>query len=252
MIEKVAMSEYHKYNDPGIYSDLKCIWTISDLIGIKLCDQKFDCENCPLDIILRNVTDKNTNKVKKHYSLKNTEYLDKMLEKIESCGIDNSLIYLKNNWVLKHLYANIYYLGLNPAIVPLLENISGIKEYMKKVYFIKDQKILIVEGEWGNIALPAPINFLLLDKLNWKPEEITACKWIALIAVNQEEIRDSVISTDQWKLDKSILINLISEFKDCCMMIKTEHNSEGSKINYLYRLIGNTEYRKLLNGIFTD
>ena len=231
---------------------LNCIWMISNMIGVKLCEKQFDCESCPLNIIMRNLTDADSKEIINNLELSDTAFIDFIIAKISAAEFQNNLIYLTNNWMLKHLYADIYYLGINSMVTPLLEDIINIKEYMKRVYFIKGQKLLVLEGSWGKISLTVPMNFLLLDKLNWSPEEINANKWIALIVANQNEIQDAAISTDHWKLNKAKLTNLFKEYKEYCLMISSHNGDNGKKLNKFYKLIGNSEYIKLLDNIFNS
>ena len=37
------------------YEKLKCIWMASQVLDYKLCDNKFDCENCQFDKVMRNL-----------------------------------------------------------------------------------------------------------------------------------------------------------------------------------------------------
>ena len=138
---------------------LDCIWIGSNIIEDKLCNRKFDCENCPLDKIVKNLfggSEKISN-----YQLRDIAFIDVIIHKIEETNFDPKLIYLKNNLVIKNIYANIYYLGINPLIANLFENLTQVREYMRRVYFVKDNKILSIEGEWGTVNLTSSINFLL-------------------------------------------------------------------------------------------
>ena len=42
------------------YDEVKCIWADSGIIGYKLCDRNFDCENCDLDKVLRKTAEINS------------------------------------------------------------------------------------------------------------------------------------------------------------------------------------------------
>lgn len=245
------MHAKNKYN-AGLYADLNCIWMASDLIEFQLCDKNYDCENCQLDIIMRNLTNGNHNSIKRNYMLSETGFIDKIVSGIKNINYQFNLLYLKNNLVLKNLYANIFYIGINPAVFPLMDNITDIKEYMKRVYFTRGQKLLVIEGDWGKVSLTVPLNFLLLDKLNWTPDEIQSKKWIALIVVNQNEITDAKISAEQWKVEKSKLTNMLDEYRECCLKIKSDNAEEGTKLNFFYELIGNAEYQKLLEHLFNE
>jgi hypothetical protein len=225
---------------------LDCIWIGSNIIEDKLCNRKFDCENCPLDKVMKNLfgdSDKMSN-----YKLRDFAFIDAIIHKIEETNYDSKLIYLKNNLVVKNIYANIYYLGINPLIANLFENLTQVREYMRRVYFVNDNKILSIDGEWGSISLTSSINFLLLDKLNWSPEAILTNKWIALVAVNQNELTDVKLSHNQFQLQQVKILNMLNEYRDCCLCIKSDLNDKGEQIKYFYQLIGKDEYINILNN----
>ncbi len=243
----VTMSQ-NIYKNSG--SNLDCIWIGSSIIEDKLCNREFDCENCPLDKVLKNLfSDSN---YKSNYELQSTTFLDNMINRIEETSFDPKLIYLRNNLVVKNIYANIFYLGLNPLITNLLENIVQVKEYMRKVYFVKDEKILSIEGEWGNIAFQSSINFLLLDKLDWSSEGVKMNKWIALVAINQNELSDNLISHNQLQTKQTKILNMLKEYKECCLIINSDFYDNNEKIRYFYQLIGNDEYVNIINNINAD
>ena len=226
---------------------LDCIWVGSNIIEDKLCDLKFNCENCPLDKVLKNLLPESEKQ--NCYQLKDTAFIDIIIHKIKETRFDSKVIYLKNNLIIKNIYANIYYLGINPLVSNLLENIIQIKEYMRRVYFVKDNKILSIEGDWGVFNLTSSINFLLLDKLNWSLEAISENKWIALVAVNQNEISDVILSHNQFQIQQVKILNMLNEYRDCCLCIKPDLNANGFKIKYFYELIGKDEYINILNNI---
>ncbi len=225
---------------------LDCIWIGSNIIEDKLCNRKFDCENCPLDKVMKNLfgdSDKMSN-----YKLRDIAFIDVIIHKIEETNYDSKIIYLQNNLVVKNIYANIYYLGINPLIANLFENLTQVREYMRRVYFVNDNKILSIDGEWGSISLTSSINFLLLDKLNWSPEAILTNKWIALVAVNQNELTDVKLSHNQFQLQQVKILNMLNEYRDCCLCIKSDLNDKGEQIKYFYQLIGKDEYINILNN----
>ncbi len=229
---------------------LNCIWEGSNIIGQKLCKRNFDCENCPMDKILKNIYPEEGKG--KNLQVNDVAFLDDIIHKIEETTFDPRLIYLKNNLVAKNIYANIFYLGLNPLLTNLLENISGVKEYMKRVYFIKDNEVIAIKGGWGTFTLKTSINFLLLDKLNWAPEEILSNKWIALAAINQFEITDAKLSSGHLKIQQAKILNLLSEYRENCLCINTDINDNAEKVKYLYQLTGGNEYIDILNNKYLD
>jgi hypothetical protein len=246
------MSQEDQYKNHGKSGEFDCIWMASNTIDYQVCEKEFDCENCTFDIILKNLVSKDSSKNQSDPVLNEADFLDKIISKLEDLKLDSKLIYLKNNLVLKHLFANIYYLGINPVTLSLLDSIKSVKEYMKKVYFNVDQTIVILEGEWGQFTIKAPMSFLLLDKLNWTPEDIVNRQWLTLIVINQSEIIDSQISAEDWKIEKAKFLKILIEYKDFCLKIDPSLLVTNEKIKYIYQLIGKTEYLKLLEATVND
>ena len=123
---------------------------------------------------------------------------------------------------------------------------------MKRVYFIKDNKIIAIVGEWGTFTLKSSLNFLLLDKLNWAPEEILSNKWIALVAINPIEITDVKLSSSHVKMQQTRILNLLSEYRENCLCINTGINDNAEKVKYFYQLTGESEYIDILNNKYMD
>jgi hypothetical protein len=246
------MSQDDQYIGRGKAGEFDCIWMASKTIDYQVCVKDFDCENCMLDKILKNIVSKDISPIVTGRSLIETDFLDKIIRKLEDITFDSKIIYLKNNLVLKHLFANIYYIGLNPLALGLLDSIVTVKEYMKKVYFNINQTIIMLEGAWGQLTIKAPMNFLLLDKLNWTPEDIINRQWLALIVINQSEIIDAQVSSESWKIEKAKYLKVLTEYRDFCLKINLPLLSTNEKIKYLYQLTGKIEYLKLLEASTND
>jgi hypothetical protein len=246
------MLQGNQYKNYGRSGEFNCIWMASNTIDYQMCENEFDCENCTFDKILRNLVFKDSSKNQSGMVLNETDFLDKIISKLEDSKLDSKLIYLKNDLVIKHLFANIYYLGINPVTLSLLDSIKSIKDYMKKVYFNVDQTIVILEGDWGQITIKAPMSFLLLDKLIWTPEDIVNRQWLTLIVINQSEIIDSQISAEDWKKGKAKYLKILNEYKNFCLKINPSLIATSEKMKYLYQLIGKTEYVKLLENTVND
>jgi len=246
------MLQENQYNNHGKFGEFNCIWMASNTIDYQVCVKDFDCDNCTLDKILRNISRQNNTKNPVGPVVNEIDFLDKIINKLEEIKLDTKIIYLKNNLVLKHLFANIYYLGINPVTLGLLDSISSVKEFMRKVYFNTDQKIITLEGEWGQLTFKVPMSFLLLDKLNWTPEDIINRQWLALIVINQSEIIDSQISAEDWKVERARVLKTLNEYKELCSKINPSFLATSQQRKYIYQLTGKAEYLKLLNSVQND
>ncbi len=229
------------------YDGLNCIWMASGSIDFSLCEKDYICEDCPLDKIMRNLFSDDGRVGNINFNLYDLEFLDRIINKIENSSYDSRLIYFNNNVVVKHIFSNIYYLGLNPIFVSLLDNVTAIREYLKRVYFLKGQKILVIDGDWGSFTVSTPVNFMLLDKLNWKLEDLISKNWLALVLLNQQEIDDGKLSCCLWQKGQFKALKLLNDYKNCCLKINSISDKSAVKINSLFQLIGKDEYLKMLN-----
>jgi hypothetical protein len=44
------------------------------------------------------------------------------------------------------------------------------------------------------------------------------------------------------------ILNMLNEYRDCCLCIKSDLNDKGEQIKYFYQLIGKDEYINILNN----
>jgi hypothetical protein len=232
------------------FQDLKCIWMSSGIVDYKLCDKNFDCEDCQFDKVIRNLSV--DPKQKSFYADNEVSILDSLINKVKSQVFEPKNIYLKGHLVVKHLFANTYYLGINPCIMLFLDNINSVKDGGHQGYILKNQALFRVEGEWGYITFTSPMNFTLLDKLNFNPEDIFTNKWFAIIGTNQPEITTARISKELWHSQHANSLKLLNDYKMDGPKIGTTLMDGGSPIKNLNRFLGNTEYLKLLSKLFHE
>ena len=232
------------------FQDLKCIWMSSAVVDYKLCDKDFDCENCQFDKVIRNLavdSKQQTSTAENTFSI-----LDSLMKKVKNQGYEPKNIYLKSQLMVKHLFADTYYLGINPIILLFLDNINSVKDAGHQGNILKHQALFKVEGEWGYITFTSPMNFTLLDKLNLNAGDILSNKWFAIISVNQSEITTARITRDQWYGNQVNSLNLLSEYKLNTPKIGTTLMDGGVPVKNLNRFLGNSEYLKILSKLINE
>lgn len=232
------------------FQDLKCIWMSSNIVQYKLCDKEFDCENCQFDRVIRNLSldSDNVETIRDE----NFNPIDEIINRIKGQAFEPKNIYLKNQLVVKHLFANTYYIGINPLALNFLDNITAVKDGGHEGYILKNQALFRIEGEWGYITITSPMNFILLDKLNIKPEDLLTNKWFAIIGIQQPEITTSRISREEWQMSQVNSIKLLNDFKLSSPPIGATLMDGGTPVKHINRLLGNTEYLKLLSKLFNE
>jgi hypothetical protein len=240
----------NKNESKKAFEDLKCIWMSSSVVEYKLCDKDFDCENCQFDKVIRNLAVDS----KQQSSTGETpvSMLDSLMKKIQNQVYEPKNIYLRSQLIVKHLFADTYYLGINPAILLFLDNINSVKDPGRQGYILKNQALLRVEGEWGYITFTSPMNFTLLDKLNFSAEDILSNKWFAIISIDQSEIEPARITRDDWYNNQISSLNLLSEYKLKTPKIGTTLMDGGIPVKNLNRLLGNSEYLKIISKLLNE
>lgn len=232
------------------YQDLKCIWMSSSVVDYKLCDKNFDCEDCQFDKVIRNLAVDSKRQTLTGESP--VSIFDSLIKKVKSQLYEPKNIYLKSQLMIKHLFADTYYLGINPHILLFLDNITAVKDAGHQGYIMKNQALFKVEGEWGYITFTSPMNFTLLDKLNLNAEDILLNKWFAIISINEPEVGYAKISRDQWYNQQVNSLNLLSEYKQSNSKIGATLMDGGLPVKNLNRCLGNTEYLKVLSKLLND
>ena len=149
-------------NQQVMYQDLKCIWMASNVVEYKLCDKNFDCETCSFDKVIRNYSFDNDSSEK---PLSNV--VEIILNKLKEISFDEKLIYLRNGLIIKRIFPNTFYLGINPLFHSFLDCVSSLKECEAGKYILKEQAVVQFNSDWGNITITAPMNFLMYDRVNF-------------------------------------------------------------------------------------
>jgi hypothetical protein len=232
------------------FQDLKCIWMSSSVVEYKLCDKDFDCENCQFDKVIRNLAV--DSKQQTSTGDNSVSVLDSLMKKVKNQVYESKNIYLRSQLMVKHLFADTYYLGINPIVLLFLDNINSVKDAGHQGYILKNQALFRVEGEWGYITFTSPMNFTLLDKLNLNAEDILSNKWFAIINAGEPEISTARIDRDQWYSNQVNSLNLLNDYKLNTPKIGTTLMDGGVPVKNLNRLLGNTDYLKVLSKLIND
>lgn len=239
------MNDRNKYKSN--YQDLKCIWMASDLVDYKLCDRDFDCENCQFDKVMRNLSSRSTGKIE--FSAEPFEKIDKILNDLKKDGNKSNLIYLKNNLVLKHLFAKTYYIGLSSVILTFLDNINSVEHLSEENHIEPDDGILRITGNWGTVVIKSPIKYTALENLNVNSAFQSGHKWFALIEISPEEVTAKKLSHNKWLTEQTGIIDLLNEYKINIPFVGFTMQDGGEPIKYFHQLIGKDEYKRIVEKL---
>ena len=235
-----------KNNFQGPPGSLNCIWMASELVKYKLCDKEFDCENCEFDKVFRNLSVKVNDK--NDPDLQNNDLIERLLKRIENESYEDKIIYLKNQLVLKNLFGNAYYLGINPVVLYLLDDFSRIHEFNNNE-IKREQIIFTLEGKWGIKQFISPINFIIIEKINLSQFKLN--QWYAVVLFNEADIENFSLTKDEWTKEKNTTLSVLRENVVKNPSIGQSMMDGGEKIKYLHQYLGSKEYLKLLNLVFS-
>lgn len=228
------------------YEMLKCIWMTSGVIDYKLCDNNFDCENCPFDKVIRNLSYEKETQLSVIVNDANT-----IFNKLQSIKYDNNIIYLKNNLIAKEICANTFYLGINPILVSFLDNVNSmmIDECRKNISV--GQQIIKINGDWGSFSISSPINFLIYNIVGDPTDNPLKTGWFAIMGSVHQDVLSSKLHQKEWDKLHSKAIGAIAEIKTQVPKVGDTMMDGGSQIKFLHQLVGNKKYIDILNSLST-
>ena len=233
------------------YNDYKCIWMPLGIADYKLCDNKFECDTCDFykslnypGIDLRI----NSEKQIEYYSDK----INSTIKNLELCKKYSSTaqLYFKNNIILKKFSNNRFYLGLNPVLLLLIDNIKN-RGYINETNVVeKNEAFFSIAGDWGDIKIISPFKFFLICDIKKFPEAIYDSRWIGFIETDIDSIEDAILSKEQYENSISNINLKLSEFLSTFRSIGETMMDGGDKIEYLYQIVGKDKYMEILKSLF--
>ena len=242
----------NKNFEPANFDSMKCIWMSSKTVEYKLCDQNFDCDNCAFDKIMRNINPDNQNPGSfDNGSIQHDIYKIKT-EILKSIKYSKEYHYLNNSIVLKYLFDNSYYLGLDRSAYLLLDNLTGYEFLNSSQVIKKGEPFLRLSGDWGETVVLSPIDFTMVDKLNHKADEIKNNIWLCLIETESNAITESQLSEKDYECTLDHLMVNFYEFENKYSFLGARMKDGGTEVKFLYQAIGIQKYKALIKSLFSN
>ncbi|RPI72734.1 MAG: hypothetical protein EHM47_07585 [Ignavibacteriales bacterium] len=228
---------------------MDCIWMASGLVKYKLCDKDFDCENCEFDKVMMNFSAKlsDNQPQKSTVEMNDEDILEKLVKRIEAETFDEKIIYLKNQLILKNLFGNAYYLGVNPIVLYLLDDFSTLNDFNNNE-IKRNQIIFTLEGSWGLKKFISPIDFMVIEKINFSQFKLN--KWYAIILFNGIDREDYFLSLEEWTQKKYEALSYLKKNLNKNPDIGQSMMDGGKRIKFLHQFIGRNNYLNLLNKVY--
>jgi hypothetical protein len=241
----------NKNNNNDKFGKMKCIWMDAGVVNYKMCSQRFDCENCLFDKVLRNADFDN---IRFHYEntpVKDVDIIEQKLELIKETGVNRGYTYLKNNMMVKKLLGKTYYLGLTPLAYTLLENIAGFNYCRDNMVINSGDPLVQFIGDWGSIKILSPLNFYCLCRLKQELNDFTSHEWFSLVELEHDELVKSQISEDQYLQNCNEIGLMLGSYKNSIPNIGITLNDGGEKLRYVYQITGSNNYHSLIEKLFS-
>lgn len=226
------------------YEMLKCIWMTSGVIEYKLCDNNFDCENCPFDKVIRNLSNEKETQFNGIVNAANTVF-----NKLQSIKYDNNIIYLKNNLIAKEICANTFYLGISPILVSFLDNVNSMIADECRKNISTGQQIIQICGDWGSVSISAPINFLIYNKVGDPTDNPLKSQWFAIMGAVHQDVLSSRLHQEQWDKMHAKAFSIIADIKTQDPKVGDTMMDGGTQIKFLHQLVGKKRYIDILNSL---
>lgn len=231
------------------FEDLQCLWMKFGLIGYKLCDKNFDCDNCKFDEVMRNNTSQNV--IIKDDSNFRNPFVDLIL-RINRQQFNPNYIYLKNNFILKKIFPKTYYFGLSPLAYLVLEKVFEYEILSKSKLINEDDKILKVFGKWGEVEIHSPITFHCLENLNLYQEMFNEKSWLFLIDLDESQLDDQIINENEFNTYCNAFKNKIQSLDNKFFEVGRTMQDGGKKLNYIYEIIGEKNFLSIIKKLFNQ
>jgi len=216
------------------------------LVSYKLCDKNYDCEHCEFDKVIRNLSAKLTEEDIKNDS-QSGNLIERIIKRIEKENFSSNIIYLQNQLVIKNLFGDVYYIGINPVVHYLLDDFSYLRDFNSRD-IKREQIIFTIEGNWGIKQFISPINFSIIEKINFS--HFTLNRWYAIILLTDNDVDKFRINETEWNEKKDAVIKELNSKLINVPAVGPCLNDGGEKINFLHHYLGRREYLKLLNNSF--
>jgi hypothetical protein len=228
------------------YEMLKCVWMTSGVIDYKLCDNSFDCENCSFDKVIRNLSSKKETQFNGIVNTANT-----ILNKLQSLKYDENIIYLKNNLIAKEICANTFYLGINPILVCMLDNVTSMTTDECRKDIASGQQIIQINGYWGSVSISSPIDLLIYNKVGNPTDNPSKSEWFAIVGAQHKKVVTLNLNQNEWNNMHANAISAITEIKTHVPKVGDTMMDGGSQIKFLYQLVGNKRYIDILSSVIS-
>jgi glycine cleavage system H lipoate-binding protein len=222
----------------------------SKVVDYKLCDRKFDCDNCLFDRAMRNTMHSLNLASHESGQSKGHSIVQRIISSMESEDFKSSYIYFGNHLMVKNLFANTYYFGFSPVVLNLLDDFGGVEYCNKSENVKKGDSILNVTGSWGAVSITAPFSFNCLGKISEQDDKSGNERWFSIIEAPREELMENSVPISEYHRDIVAVTKELTQLPLSCPEVGLTMLDGGFDVRFLYEAIGKENYIKILNSLF--
>ena len=238
-------------NKDRSFETQKCIWMSNGLLDYKLCDRNFNCENCSLDIAMRNaatsdVLEKPDSGIR---SMEPEFYIQHLLHRLSDVDYSPNFLNMKNQILARNVFSSSYYLGLTPLVNLLIDKDSQIDQVNNNQNINAGDELLCISGNWGRILIDSPIAFRMLGKIN--DSKITKNNWFCLAEIDEQDIKESVLTEHSFKSVKFEIARILKQ-RDLSSIVGHTMNDGGTYLNRISDILGMEDFQVILKKLFPD
>jgi len=230
--------------------ELKCVWTSTGDVGEKLCDKKFECENCEFDKQMR--SSKSPGNIKEFYLNPDFSLIDEVIHKLSSLkNISYPPGYkFSNTLLLKKFLGETHFLGLNPVLNVLFDNITTAEIFGSGARYLEGENIFDIRGEWGNYVITAPFELTFESEII-PPDSNSEGRWIGFVKCNEDNVNAACLSKEQYAKSIDNVCRNLKKYTDKSVTVGTTMYDGGERLKYIYQIIGKENYLKILTVILS-
>jgi hypothetical protein len=105
-----------------------------------------------------------------------------------------------------------------------------------------------LEGNWGFKQFISPVDFMVIEKINFSQFRLN--KWYAIILFNGIEREDEMLSLNEFIDEKNEVLSFLKKHSLKNPEIGETLMDGGKKVKFLYQYLGKQNYMGLLNRVF--
>jgi glycine cleavage system H protein len=260
--------------------ELKCIWMEAGIVAYKLCDRKYECENCPLDLVFRQqrmasaptvraVSPSNL-AVQEHVAESTAtadEYFEQRLDAFLQPFIapqlpDDRMYYCNHIWI-KNDINEVVRMGIDHLALQMLGTVKGIVLPQTPSHIKQDAPCAWLTHHDGAVALRAPMDGSII----YANKDMKDCPylivnypytegWILLLSPDvPEESKRNLLKSDDAadlyrKQGQHMHDQFIHAYERMRPRIGQTFHDGGKQIQNLPEMIGDKAYFGIIHNIF--